>query len=142
MTEAQSNRLTVKCSCGAKLGVPIARAGRKIKCPKCGNLMVVPLSAPAMRPAQDAADETRRTPPASDSATGSHIRVQCACGASMGLPVSAAGRRAKCPKCASVFVVPLPSLPESKTDDAVTTPDLGSLIDDLAREERTAEAIV
>jgi hypothetical protein len=41
--------IAVACPCGVKLKAPDAAAGRRVKCPKCGN----PLSVPAPAPAAD-----------------------------------------------------------------------------------------
>jgi hypothetical protein len=42
------DRIAVACSCGAKLRVPVSAAGRRVKCPKCGSVISVPVPAPAM----------------------------------------------------------------------------------------------
>lgn len=39
--------VTITCSCGKLLKVPVAAAGKKAKCPGCGNIFVVPSSAPS-----------------------------------------------------------------------------------------------
>ena len=67
------------------------------------------------------------------------IKVQCSCGQKLKMPGSAAGRRAKCPKCASVFRIP----PEDKQPVAASpeSSDGGSLLEDLAAMERSAEAL-
>lgn len=79
------------------------------------------------------------------------VAVKCACGAKMKVPASAAGRRARCPRCGEVFKVPArgaaPSgavafegaaadLPETSADAAAD-----SLLDDFAEQEGSAEVI-
>ncbi len=39
--------IAVACSCGVKLKAPDAAAGKRVKCPKCGNPVSVPVPAPA-----------------------------------------------------------------------------------------------
>ncbi len=64
------------------------------------------------------------------------FKVECSCGKKLKLPVSAAGRRAKCPNCKSVFTVPSPP-----AGPAASRPDDGvSLLDDLAAHARAADA--
>jgi len=42
----ESERITIECACGAKLKVSAESAGRRGKCPKCGELFTVPDAAP------------------------------------------------------------------------------------------------
>lgn len=39
--------IAVACSCGVKLKAPDAAAGKRVKCPKCGSPVSVPVPAPA-----------------------------------------------------------------------------------------------
>ena len=48
--ENTSDHLVVECSCGKRLKAPASAVGRKAKCPKCGNIMVV--EAPPPPPAE------------------------------------------------------------------------------------------
>ena len=41
MSEATSSTISVMCSCGKKLKAPASAAGKKAKCPKCGNILTV-----------------------------------------------------------------------------------------------------
>lgn len=54
--------------------------------------------------------------PAATEAQGVRLHLTCECGATMDLPGSAAGRRARCTSCGTVFTVPAPdssrSMPE------------------------------
>ena len=58
-----SDRITVRCPCGAKLKLPAAAAGRKGRCPKCKEVFTVPDSPapakhvePAAQPAREPAE--------------------------------------------------------------------------------------
>jgi hypothetical protein len=50
--------VVVACSCGANLRVPDTAAGKRVKCPKCGELLTVP--APQFEVIDDAEDEAPR----------------------------------------------------------------------------------
>jgi len=69
-------------SCGQKLKVEDKHSGKRIKCPKCGSVSVVP----------DNSDK---------------IKFQCeSCGQSISVPQIYAGKIGKCPKCKNPIVVP------------------------------------
>ena len=69
-------------SCGQKLSVKEEHSGKRIKCPKCGGVSVVP----------DASDP---------------IQFHCEnCGQSIRVPQIHAGKKGKCPKCKNPIVVP------------------------------------
>ena len=42
MADPDSDRITVRCPCGAKLKLPAAATGRKARCPKCEKVFTVP----------------------------------------------------------------------------------------------------
>ena len=68
------------------------------------------------------------------------LKVRCPCGAKMLLPAEAAGRKAKCPKCAKVFRVP--AAPSGAAQ--AKPPEAGggdSLLDELAEMEQSAQAL-
>ena len=68
-------------------------------------------------------------------ANSGKLKVRCPCGARMLLPADAAGRKARCPKCAKVFQVPAQAKPtEVEGGD--------SLLDELAQMEQSAQAVV
>ncbi|MCG3136312.1 MAG: hypothetical protein HJJLKODD_00139 [Phycisphaerae bacterium] len=56
------------------------------------------------------------------------IQVKCTCGTILNMPISAAGRRARCPKCQVIFTIPQPPNPEE---------DEFNLVEELADEEQT-----
>lgn len=65
------------------------------------------------------------------------ITIRCRCGAKLKMPVAAAGRRAKCPKCTHTFVIPKPSRePEEQPGNGLG--DSGSLLDELADQAGSA----
>lgn len=72
------------------------------------------------------------------------MTVRCPCGAKLKLPVAAARRRARCPKCKEVFTIPdVPA--EEKDIEPVMEPDQEltgklSAFEELAEQERTAAA--
>ena len=78
MSEAASDRITVRCPCGTKLKVPRSAAGRRAKCPKCAQVFVVPKPEPAAAgppetaPPEGTSQETEEPahPPGSAEANG------------------------------------------------------------------------
>ncbi len=70
-------------NCGKKLSVQDQHSGKRVKCPKCGSVGVVPDNLPK-------------------------IKFQCKnCGQSISVPQIHAGKKGKCPKCKNPVVVPL-----------------------------------
>ena len=69
-------------NCGRKLTVQDQHSGKRVKCPKCGGVCVVP----------DKSDK---------------IKFHCkSCGQSISVPRIHAGKKGKCPKCKNIIVVP------------------------------------
>jgi DNA-directed RNA polymerase subunit RPC12/RpoP len=79
-------------NCGQKLNVEDKHSGKRVKCPKCGSVGVVP----------------------DDSTT---IKFHCKnCGHKISVPQIHAGKKGKCPKCKNVIVVPtLKEIPAKST---------------------------
>jgi hypothetical protein len=75
-------------SCGQKFSVPESHAGKKGKCPKCNNIIVIPKQAEHARP-----DKSR-------------ITVTFAC---------SIGNLIECPHCSCYVEVPLEIIPAEKT---------------------------
>lgn len=69
------------------------------------------------------------------NAAAGRIAIQCACGVKLKVPASAAGRRAKCPKCGEPFTVPVPA---ETTASAPAAPPADDLLGDLVAQERAA----
>ena len=97
-------------SCGQKLNVKEEHSGKRIKCPKCGNVGVVP----------DNSDK---------------IKFHCeSCGQSISVPQIHAGKKGKCPKCKTPIVVP--SLEREPVGSAPPAPPIPSGADeDLYEDE-------
>ncbi|MGE3181026.1 MAG: rhomboid family intramembrane serine protease [Phycisphaerae bacterium] len=96
---APSNKLKIRCRCGARMALPRAAAGRTVKCPKCATKLRVP--AP-----HEVAPQPALAP---DSAKAERIVVACACGAKLRVGADAAGKKARCPKCGAAHVVRAPA---------------------------------
>ncbi|MHC4557521.1 MAG: DUF5684 domain-containing protein [Planctomycetota bacterium] len=68
--------------CSQRLNVEDKHAGKRVKCPKCGNIDIVP----------DISDK---------------IKFNCEnCGHKISVPKTYAGKKGKCPQCKTVVVVP------------------------------------
>ncbi len=139
MAPGERERVEFKCGCGANIRAPASAAGRKARCPKCQQVLV--LGKPAMVEAHSRADG--RTDAAS-SAAGSappdtgRVKMRCACGAGLGVPTSAAGRKVKCPKCGQTLTVPRAATPATgPSDQPAGDLDFDSLLTGLA----TGEAV-
>ncbi|MGO8750684.1 MAG: hypothetical protein ACLQNE_32440 [Thermoguttaceae bacterium] len=98
-----SRTINVACpACGKTLRAPASAAGKKAKCPQCGKPVLVPVAAPQ---AETVATPVSTTPPGTPAAET--ISAACpACGKTLKAPASAAGKKAKCPACNAVMVVP------------------------------------
>ena len=98
-------------NCGQKLNVEEKHASKKIKCPKCGELSVVP--------------------PKADK-----ITFQCAnCGQSVRVLQIHAGKKGRCPKCNQLVVIPS-GISEPKRD-AETFSILGTKCEEEIRVPKT-----
>ena len=75
------------CDCGAAFKAKSELAGKRVKCPSCGEPLTVPnLPVPAVE-----------------------IRVTCQCGKAFGAKTELAGRRVKCPSCGQPLTIPYPA---------------------------------
>jgi DNA-directed RNA polymerase subunit RPC12/RpoP len=90
-------------NCGHKMSVQDKNAGRRGKCPKCGNFFVVP----------------------DKSAT---VEFRCkSCGQKISVPRIHAGKKGRCPKCKNPIVIPAVKMPVYKPEQnnsVDTTPRL------------------
>jgi hypothetical protein len=113
MAETHSERITVTCECGAKLGLRAVFAGHKAKCPKCSRSFVVPApgQAPTAATPTYPSPEPAPQPAKTAASTAEVIIATCPCGKRMRVPASAVGRKARCPACAGVFIVGTASEP-------------------------------
>lgn len=105
------DRIAIDCrSCSAKFRAPATSAGKRGKCPKCGEAFEVPSTGAAASPVS-----TARSP---EMTAEGAVRFACSgCGASMKVPSDAIGKRVKCKGCATVQAVPDPSGGAPADDD-------------------------
>jgi hypothetical protein len=101
----------VQCSCGKQLRVPDQYAGKKVKCPECGQPNAVPAGRPTAATvkasAKPAAARTMASPPPLPAAApAGKITFQCSCGQAMAAKTEHAGMKTKCPSCTSVVTIP------------------------------------
>jgi len=124
-------------SCGRTIKSPRNLAGRKSRCPQCGERVVIPQPSEILDGdvfvldtkgrstgaltyrESDAADVS---PSGRDSGSGSaagpsHVQFKCPhCGSGIKAPAAVAGRRSKCPSCHEKVTVPLLEAPKQQTD--------------------------
>ncbi len=69
--------------------------------------------------------------------------AKCKCGAKLKVPVSAAGRKARCPKCENIFVIPAPKIKKPVEVEPIKDPfEDGTFgLEELAAMERSAPAL-
>lgn len=107
MSDTQTDRVTVTCECGARLGLRTSFAGHKAKCPKCGRSFIVPSPDQATPPAKPAYPSPQPPAPTTQSTAVpmGTMSTTCACGKRMRVPASSVGRKARCPACGGVFII-------------------------------------
>jgi DNA-directed RNA polymerase subunit RPC12/RpoP len=153
MASPSDKRITVVCACGAKLVAPAASIGKRAKCGKCGQAVLVkPAPEPAAPPASgtllsdDDSHGTAITMTAAESGASGvgmdpnvivvdgKVRFSCLCGARLKMPAELAGQRAKCPRCGAANTIPevAPPAPSGPR----LTGNLDSIFDALAKGER------
>ena len=118
--------IEISCSCGGRFKARDEHAGRKVKCPRCQQVLVV--SQPAPQPV---------------SPSVAAVEVACPCGGRFKARAEHAGRKVKCPRCAQILVVPTSAtgaapVPETPpvTDTAVFT----NFFDEALNESAVASA--
>ena len=72
--------IRVKCACGHQFGAPEKYAGKRVKCPKCAQPLVIPASSDA-------------------GSTTSKVAAKCECGKVVTAKPELAGKTVKCPGC-------------------------------------------
>lgn len=103
--------INATCTCGAQFKAKPELAGKRVKCPTCGQAFIVP------KP-QSASDL---------------IRVACGCGKALQVKTAFAGKRVKCPACGQAVAVPSPSSTTAAMNSGQADDDplgLGDLGDD------------
>jgi DNA-directed RNA polymerase subunit RPC12/RpoP len=104
--------------CSQKLKVEEKHSGKRIKCPKCGSIGVVP----------DKSDK---------------IEFHCTnCGQSISVPEIHAGKQGKCPKCKKVVVVPALQKEPVKKESGTTNITCSMCGEAIGITEDLAEALV
>ena len=105
-------------SCGKTLSIAAANAGKKGKCPHCGELMSIPMMSPSdtggVRWKGTPKQPATPTPPtaATDSPTlikagGEKIEFHCSsCNEVVRVGAAAAGKKGQCPRCRAVIRIP------------------------------------
>jgi hypothetical protein len=88
--------ILMNCTCGKQLRVPDDYAGRRIKCPACGEAQTVAVTQASDTP----------PPPARAPAPSGMIRFACACGKLLQAREEYAGRMTRCPKCGEAMEIP------------------------------------
>ncbi len=115
--------IVIACSaCQGKIGVADEHLGKSIRCPKCNGVIkaVAPepttaaaLVGPAKPPARTAAPATapaKPRPAAAPTPAGETISVTCAgCKKKLQVKAGLAGKAIKCPGCAKILKVPVPT---------------------------------
>jgi hypothetical protein len=81
--------LLIHCDCGKQLRVGEQHAGRRVRCPGCGESLPVPDPKPI----------TRKAGPAK-------IRFDCVCGKVMQARAEYAGQPTRCPECGKRLTIP------------------------------------
>jgi predicted Zn finger-like uncharacterized protein len=126
--------LSVPCpSCKSNLFVEDRLAGKKIKCPKCSQVVAVAPAKPAAAVAGARAPAPAATkppapatkpsaPPPKPAAPSGSITIACACGKKLQVRAELAGKAVKCPGCGKPVRVPGAPAPAKPSAAAVTPP--------------------
>lgn len=120
-------RISIQCSCGKVLRTKREAVGKQVRCPNCGQRVVVTLpSDPFADEALANLDAIRSDSPKDDGPEA--LRFECyGCGQRLRVPRTLAGQRVKCAKCGRSIRVaaltdPGPSA-EQDRDDATSASD-------------------
>jgi hypothetical protein len=104
--------ITTRCSCGARFAAPDKLAGRRVKCPKCSQPVLV--------------ESTDRP-----TAASAPVAVKCQCGKVLKVPGKLVGKSIKCPTCGEAVRVPLPAKVSTATVGDLPPHDgVAALLDD------------
>lgn len=104
----------IACSCGKKLKAPDHAVGKRVKCPACGQPLLV-------KPQGQAAPEEK-------------VKVLCGCGASLSVPKRLLGTDVKCPKCGQ-YVTVEPMAEEQELVGAQPTPSPAAQAEQPSRQQ-------
>lgn len=113
---AMLDAIKVECPCGKALKIKRDYAGKRVKCPGCGEAFVVNPS----------------------SASAKLMELTCECGQLLKASTKLAGKRAKCPACGNRIEVPK-AFPNSRKPLDLTNDPLGlGDLEDLSEESTAA----
>lgn len=105
--------IVVNCECGKQLRIPEQYAGKKVKCPSCGDPLLVAV------PQKNGPSKKPVVPASKPAATPAVIKFECEeCGRAMQARTEYAGRKAKCPGCQTLVTIPEPE-EEAEAAEAV-----------------------
>ena len=90
--------IQLTCQCGKQLRVPDDYAGRRVKCPACGEAQVAGAAAPTSAPPTQ--------PPAPEPPPPAMIHFNCPCGKALQARAEFAGRTTRCTACNAPVRIP------------------------------------
>ena len=126
--------IKISCSCGGRFKAKDEHAGRKVKCPQCQQMLVVP--QPVTRPV------VSQPAPQQVSQPVAAIEVACPCGGRFKARAEHAGRKVKCPRCAQILLVPTPATGAAspKTSPVADTATFTNFFDEAFNESAATSA--
>jgi hypothetical protein len=89
--------MRIRCSCGKKLKVPAASAGKTAQCPQCQKRFKIPQKRPVGPQTMPAEPQKPKEP---------FIRFACSCGKRLKVPADLAGKSGRCPQCQGRLRIP------------------------------------
>jgi hypothetical protein len=87
-----------RCQCGRQLAAKVEYAGKRMRCPACQQVVLIPLKSVVPAPAVQA--------PKPDPAPPVMVQFECTCGQRMQAKATNAGKMTRCPACESVVAIP------------------------------------
>lgn len=110
--------IQVKCKCGNEFGAPSKYAGKKVKCPKCANPLMIPKSDGSAKALASAAV----------SSSTDKIAVNCKCGKSFRAKPELMGKTVRCPECKEPLKIA--AVQKKKPTRVVSPPAAAAAVDD------------
>ncbi len=106
MAEPHSPKVKVECPCGAKLAVAPTPTRRRIKCPRCGDVLEIEAAHRMGTPAATVSAAPGAAQPDKPASNPQRRIIRCSCGAKLGVASGAAGTSVRCPRCKTQVAVP------------------------------------